>query len=297
MLRVIGRIWAGLFILICTSIGLSQLIAAQILSPLLAYTIDGDLYARDLGVNVTLQLTFDGQRYVENAPAWSPDGRALAFTRQLGTPYSAEDPDSDVYWMAISSPERTRLTESENNDIVPDWSPDGTSIVYLSTTRTGHHVRLIRLGQLESQAQTLPIQIPQHLHTTFKWMPDGKTLLFHAIEKTKLVPMSYDIPLGLFSILSPQEAYYPAPSPSGEFIAALMPTRGGHTLALLTTDPLPRHLTGSLSPRIGVVWQDDSHLLYLSEDRLSVLRVNVESGYAETAFTFLNHVMSFAFHP
>ena len=43
----------------------------------------GDLWIRDLGRGVTTRFTFDEVR--EFAPAWSPDGKAIAFERELAT--------------------------------------------------------------------------------------------------------------------------------------------------------------------------------------------------------------------
>jgi hypothetical protein len=199
--------------------------------------------------------------------------------------------------MSLNGSQRVRLTDNNQNDSVPSWSPDGATIAYLTTTPTGNRVKLVAPHQTEAQAQTLSINFPQQLHTTFKWMPDGTTLLFHSLDGTRILPTAYNLATGTLTRLSAHEAYYPAPSPSGEQVAALMPTRGGQALALLTAAPIPRLLTGSLSPRIGVVWEDESHLLYLSEDRLTILRVNVQTGQISPAYHFNNHVMNFALIP
>lgn len=68
-------------------------------------------------------------------PAWSPDGRRIAFV-------STADGNPDIYTMR---PDGTGVRQLTKNDFVfdeaPNWSPDGTHIVFTSdrgpaTTRT-----------------------------------------------------------------------------------------------------------------------------------------------------------------
>jgi TolB protein len=56
-------------------------------------------------------------------PAWSPDGRRIAFT-------SLRDGISHVYVMAADGTGTQRLTDSSQEDAHPTWSPDGTAIVF-----------------------------------------------------------------------------------------------------------------------------------------------------------------------
>jgi len=292
-----ARLGSVLWALSCVLILVARAVGSLIHSPLLAYSTEGDIYVRDLGYDLTLQLTFDGQRYMDESPAWSPAGQALVFTRRLGSPYSADDPDTDIYWMALDGSRRVRLTDNDVNDSVPSWSPDGIWIAYLSAAQTGHQVKLIAPEQSEAQAKILPISLPQRLHTTLKWTPDGSRLFLHALDGILVLPMAFDLADQTLTPLSDHEAYYPAPSPSGNQTAVLVPTRGGHALTVLTPDVSSRLLTDSLPPRVGVVWEDEAHLLYLSEDLKAILRVNVQTGQTTEAYRFANHVMSFAILP
>ncbi len=297
MLRTVGRLGIGLCVLMCALILAARATGSLIHTSLMAYSSNGDIYARDLGYDLTLQLTFDGQRYIDELPAWSADGRAVAFTRRLGPPYSADDPDTDLYWMPLDGSRRVRLTDNDINDSVPSWSPDGKFIAYLSMAASGNQIKLIAPEAAESEAHVLSISLAQNLHTTLKWTPDGSRLLFHALDGTDLRPMAFDLASGSLTPISAYEAYYPAPSPDGTRVAAMLPTRGGHALAVLTGDITPRLLTDSLPPRVGVVWEDASHLLYLSEDLKAILRVDVQTGQTTEAYRFSDYVMSFAVLP
>jgi TolB protein len=66
-------------------------------------------------------------------PAWSPDGRHIAFARN-----DALDDityDSDVYVMGADGSDLRRLTDWPGLDTVPAWSPDGRSLLFTSDRR------------------------------------------------------------------------------------------------------------------------------------------------------------------
>ena len=83
----------------------------------------------------TVQLTSDS---VNSEPAWSPDGRRIAFVRGQSSPdlYA-----TDLYVMNADGSNVVRRTNVGSNDS-PAWSPDGTKIAF-SSVRDGlvRHLR------------------------------------------------------------------------------------------------------------------------------------------------------------
>jgi dipeptidyl aminopeptidase/acylaminoacyl peptidase len=79
------------------------------------------------------QLTFGD--YDEGDPAWSPDGRQIAFVSKR-----TADPDnndnSDIWIVPVEGerPEPRRLTSNPGADYAPAWSHDGRSIAYVTVT-------------------------------------------------------------------------------------------------------------------------------------------------------------------
>lgn len=62
---------------------------------------------------------------VETEPVWSPDGKSLAYARQV-------DGTSQVFLRSLGSPAPAQITRSASPCLLPYWSPDGTRIYYHS---------------------------------------------------------------------------------------------------------------------------------------------------------------------
>jgi len=105
-------------------------------------------------------------------PAWSPDGRRIAFT-------SVRDGNEQIYLLDVNSLAITRLTDASPDieSSQPAWSPDGNLITYMvkrvntyqvwAMTDTGQeNVQLARSGQY--LWDYLPV-----------WSPDGSTIFFN----------------------------------------------------------------------------------------------------------------------
>jgi TolB protein len=58
-------------------------------------------------------------------PAWSPDGRRIAFA-------SARDGNSEIYVMNADGSSPVRLTEHPEQDDFPAWSRDGRRLAFVS---------------------------------------------------------------------------------------------------------------------------------------------------------------------
>ena len=110
--------------------------------------------------NIHRQLTFDGDK--NEWPAWSPNGKWIAFT-------SDRAGDKNIYRMDIDGENVKQLTK-QGNCFEPAWSPDSRSIAFVSHATLfvmdaeGGNVR--QLGKANS---VLP-------HCT--WSPDGKQIAF-----------------------------------------------------------------------------------------------------------------------
>src|SRR5215216_568267 len=105
-------------------------------------------------------------------PAWSPDGRRIAFT-------SVRDGNKQIYVLDVNSLVITQLTNA-NVDIEssqPAWSPDGNLIAY-TVKRVGTYQAWVMTDtgqeniQLARSGQALWDYLPV-------WSPDGKNIFFN----------------------------------------------------------------------------------------------------------------------
>jgi TolB protein len=101
-------------------------------------------------------------------PAWSADGRKIAFT-------SKRDGHFEIYWMNADGSRQTRLTDSPEDKHYPAWSPDGEKIAF-ATVENGQSdlfvinvdgTGLARLTNSSDANERYP-----------DWSPDGKQMLF-----------------------------------------------------------------------------------------------------------------------
>lgn len=115
------------------------------------------------------------------SPAWSPDGRRLAYV-------SFERGNSSIYVQEIATGQREVLASFRGINGAPSFSPDGTRLA-LTLSRSGNPE--IYVMDLATKALT---QMTRHwgIDTEPVWMPDGQGILFTSDRSGK--PQIYRVP-------------------------------------------------------------------------------------------------------
>lgn len=65
--------------------------------------------------------------YDDREPAWSPDGKSIAFSSDRK---GAGDPSYNIWTIDLTTGALKQLTSNPNEDRLPTWSPDGARIAY-----------------------------------------------------------------------------------------------------------------------------------------------------------------------
>lgn len=89
----------------------------------LSFSYRGYIWTVPAGGGTARQVT-TGPGY-HSQPAWSPDGRWLAYTSDV-------DRNLDVWVLDTRTGERRRITEHGHIDVLPRWSPSGDRILFTS---------------------------------------------------------------------------------------------------------------------------------------------------------------------
>jgi len=92
------------------------------------------LYVFNIAAKTTTQITSGD--FDDNEPAWSPDGKSLAFTGNRSTPDPDGTRDSNIWVVAADNTDKgarlTQITTNPSPDNQPAWSPDGKWITYVT---------------------------------------------------------------------------------------------------------------------------------------------------------------------
>ncbi len=102
-------------------------------------------------------------------PVVSPDGRQVVFNAM-----------NHLYVMDLPAGAPRRLTTADEGEFMPNWSPDGSSIVYVTWTTRGGHLK--RVAPTGGQPQTLTRVEGYYLDPAFT--PDGSQVVFLAGSAT-----------------------------------------------------------------------------------------------------------------
>ena len=133
----------------------------------------GDLWIRDLVRGVTSRFTFDEVR--EFAPIWSPDGQAIAFTKETAAGWDLYVKD------AAGTGEAKPLITSPVQKFPTDWSGDGRHLIFNSSaTDTGWD--LYALPMTGGGATPIPLVRTRFSDMGGSLSPDGRFLAYQSNE-------------------------------------------------------------------------------------------------------------------
>ena len=143
------------------------------------------LYLFDLAAKSPTQITSGD--YDDSQPAWSPDGKLLAFTSNRSKPDPDATYDSNVWVVAADNTDKgrhvTQVTINPGADSSPAWSPDGKWIAYVTQLEprlfdyATKHLAVIPVAGGEAKVLT---QAFDRMVSLPRFSPDGEFIFFIA---------------------------------------------------------------------------------------------------------------------
>jgi Tol biopolymer transport system component len=122
-------------------------------------------HASAIGASPIRQLTSSTATNVR--PAWSPDGKSIAFQSNRDGPYH-------IYVMNNDGSNLRQLTSGDNDDRHPNWSPDGKVIAVDTGDQVKREIALIDIAS-KNRTQITKLGMTAQFPS---FSPDGKTIAF-----------------------------------------------------------------------------------------------------------------------
>jgi len=218
----------------------------------------------------TFQLTTNAGE--QSRPALSPDGKRLAFvwTKEGGG-------HQHIYVKEMGSESLLRLTNLNEDEFSPTWSPDGTQIAFLSSSASGLGLYVATVAASPSIRKVyIPEETTRWDQGALSWSPDGKNFvlvdhmgaqpsssIFLIDVETLRAHVLTDPPTGWEGDLSPVF------SPDGEKIAFLRASESWVVdLYWISTHGGEAHqITHDGKTINGITWSSDNRSIVFSSNR------------------------------
>ena len=177
-----------------------------------------------------------------NQPAWSPDGKWIAYSRRRLSVVPGEiySPQPRIWTLELASGKTSPLfQDSTVGGTNPTWSPDGKRVAFFDAG-----VRAIHMLNIETGKE---VMLASKLGVTGTWTGNGNRFWYGDLETSETLPFgsAYMVDLAndqvqqLFTSLpDPEDMAAPVPTPDGSWVAVGVRVRGGsHSVQLQLMRP------------------------------------------------------------
>jgi dipeptidyl aminopeptidase/acylaminoacyl peptidase len=134
------------------------------------------IWTVDVSSGAATQLTF-GEEWNDTEPQWSPDGNFIAFVSDRTGHAFDESRNSDVFVIDSAGGPIRKISDHDEEDNSPRWSPDGKQIAFIGRIHERDHPKIFIApsggGASRNVSPELDL-IPSNL----RWAEQGRALYF-----------------------------------------------------------------------------------------------------------------------
>jgi dipeptidyl aminopeptidase/acylaminoacyl peptidase len=125
------------------------------------------------------QIT-EGDDWNDTDPQWSPDGTRIAFvSNRTGKEYDLNR-NTDVWVISADGGPLTKISDHDEADNNPCWSPDGKTIAFLGVLRQREHAKIWLAPSNGGSPSVLAVEGLDLIPSGLEWAGDGKSIYFGA---------------------------------------------------------------------------------------------------------------------
>ena len=151
------------------------------------------LWVVDVKSGSAKQIT-EGDDWNDSDPEWSPDGTRLAFvSNRTGKEYE-ENRNSDVWVISAEGGKLTKISDHDESDNQPRWSPDGKWIAFTGEIHDRDHPKIYLAPSRGGVPSVLAVNGLDLIPNGLEWSDDGHSLYFETGVKGENHLFRVDVP-------------------------------------------------------------------------------------------------------
>jgi dipeptidyl aminopeptidase/acylaminoacyl peptidase len=125
----------------------------------------------------SLQLT-SGDDWDDTDPQWSPDSMRIAFVSDRSGQMLEDSHNTDVWVIGRDGGPLTRISDHDEPDASPRWSPDGKRIAFIGGAPEGEHPQIWLASSSGGEKSVRAAKNLDMIPTDLSWNRDGSQLYF-----------------------------------------------------------------------------------------------------------------------
>lgn len=156
--------------------------------------------------------TLTSGNYNEEQPAWSPDGKKIAFVSNHSEDADKNENDDIFIMDAAEGAVPYQLTAWKGEDVQPVWSPDGKSIAYLQSssdenfTMYGENILAV-ISASGGKPDLISASADKQLYEP-RWSKDGKNIIALMEDDRQQLVASFDVATEKYTKLASGEKVF-----------------------------------------------------------------------------------------